>query len=110
MASRKILKTWGIEDSCQGQILNIDQSVLDSPEMCEALTDDQLVRISYLLNIHASLKEIFQNPENHYGFMTAVNHNPPYNGQRPLDFIMTGKVDSFKGVFESLERIKHGQW
>ncbi|WP_375171921.1 hypothetical protein [Marinobacter sp.] len=108
--SRQIMKTWGIEDSRQGRVLNIDQSILDLPEICDALTDDQLVRISYLLNIHASLKEIFENAENHYGFMTAVNHNPPYNGQRPLDFVLTGKVDSLKRVFESLKRINHGQW
>lgn len=109
-ASRRIMKTWGIKDSGQGRVLNIDQNLLDSPEICEALTDDQLVTISYLLNIHASLKELFRNPENHYGFMTAINHNPPYYGRRPLDFVLTGEVDSLKRVFKSLERMKYGQW
>lgn len=104
------MKSWGIEDPAQCHILNIDPNLLESPEVSKALTDDQLMRVSYLLNIHASLKELFQNPENHSGFMTAVNHNPPYNGRRPVDFLMTGEVDSLRRVFESLERMKHGQW
>ncbi|MFL1484795.1 hypothetical protein [Marinobacter sp. LN3S78] len=108
--SQRIMKVWGIGESDQERILSIEPGELDSFDALEALTDDQLAKVSYLLNIHASLKELFQNPENRCGFMTAVNHNPPYDGRRPVDFVMTGEVDALKRVFESLERMKHGQW
>tara|TARA_R110000803_G_scaffold90248_1_gene157550 strand:- start:5671 stop:5877 length:207 start_codon:yes stop_codon:yes gene_type:complete len=32
-------------------------------------------------NIHQSLKEVFSNPENVYGFMNMQNSNPYFNGK-----------------------------
>ena len=109
-AAHRIMKGWGVEDSDQSRILDVDQSILDSSEVFEALTERQLVTISYLLNIHASLREVFQNPENHLGFMTAANQNSPYFGRRPLDFVLTGEIASLKKVCESLEQLKNGLW
>ncbi|WP_338355243.1 hypothetical protein [uncultured Marinobacter sp.] len=109
-AALRIMKGWGVDDSDQSRILDVDQNILDSTEAFEALTERQLVTISYLLNIHASLREVFQNPENHLGFMTAANQNSPYFGRRPLDFVLTGEIDSLKTVYESLEQLKNGLW
>lgn len=109
-AAHRIMKGWGVEDSDQSRILDVDQNIFDSTEELEALTERQLVTISYLLNIHASLREVFQNPENHLGFMTAANQNSPYFGRRPLDFVLTGEIDSLKTVHESLEQLKNGLW
>lgn len=105
----KILDLWGIGEADQGFILNIDRDLLNSSEVLNGLTERQLLKISYILNIHASLRELFQNPENYYGFMQAVNHNSPYCGRTPSDFVVTGELDSLKKVFESLERLKYGQ-
>ncbi|MBO6813102.1 MULTISPECIES: hypothetical protein [Marinobacter] len=108
-AAIRILKAWGFERPDQARILNIDHALIDAPETLERTDQTQLKKISYLLNIHASLKELFQNPENHSGFMMSVNQNPPFYGQRPLDFVYTGEVDAIKEVFESLELLKYGQ-
>lgn len=109
-AAHRIMAGWGIEDADQSRILDVDRNTLDSSEVFEALTERQLVTISYLLNIHASLREVFQNPENHLGFMTAANQNSPYFGRRPLDFVLTAEIDSLKKVCESLEQLKNGLW
>ena len=109
-AALRSMKGGGVDDSDQSRILDVDQNILDSTEAFEALTERQLVTISYLLNIHASLREVFQNPENHLGFMTAANQNSPYFGRRPLDFVLTGEIDSLKTVYESLEQLKNGLW
>lgn len=47
-----------------------------------SLDDDQLARISLVLNIHASLRTIFDNPDNVYGFPSMNNHNPFFDGVR----------------------------
>jgi len=108
-AAIRILQAWGIEGPDQARILNIDQALVDAPETLDKTDQSQLTTISYLLNIHASLKELFQNPENHSGFMMSINQNQPYYGQRPLDFVLTGKLEAIKEVFESLELLKYGQ-
>ena len=66
------------------------------------LTGDQLERISYILNIHAALRVLFDNPENVYGFMSMENHNPYFNGRSPLDIIATG---NFGALYETARRI-----
>ena len=109
-AARRIMKGWGVEDPDQSRILDVDENILDSTEAFKALKERQLVTISYLLNIHASLREVFQNPENQVGFMAAANQNSPYFGQRPLDFVLTGEIDSLKKVCESLEQLRNGLW
>lgn len=104
-----ILEKWGLNDAGQSQLLDIPSKQLHSPESIEHLGTDQVSRISYLLNIHASLRELFQNPQNQYGFMKAVNHNAPFHGQAPLAFIRLGEISVLKEVFEHLEHLKYGQ-
>lgn len=41
-----------------------------------SLSRDQLDRVSYILNMHAALRTVFDNPENVYGFVRKRNHTP----------------------------------
>jgi hypothetical protein len=66
------------------------------------LDRDQLTRISFVLNIHAALRVIFDNPDNVYGFMRMANHNEFFNGRSPLEVMSTGDMVA---VYEAFRRI-----
>jgi hypothetical protein len=77
--------------------------ILDLPgSTCEAvaqdnlrdlqLTEEQLHRASLVLDMHASLRTLFMNPENVKRFMTMPNNNEPFAGRAPLDLIASGDI------------------
>ncbi|MEA2117340.1 hypothetical protein [Halovibrio sp. HP20-50] len=74
------------------------------------LDSDQLTRISYLLNIHAALRMIFDNPENLYGFVNLVNHNPYFNGRTPLEIIGSGDFAALYETFKRINSLRGSQW
>ncbi|MDL0433753.1 DUF2384 domain-containing protein [Marinobacter sp. TBZ242] len=61
-----------------------------------SLDEDQLTRISYVMNIHAALRVIFDNPENLYGFMRMANYNEGFDGRSPLEVIATGDIGTLR--------------
>jgi hypothetical protein len=104
-AALNILDKWGCSAEQAWNILGMKRSTFykyreggDRPQ----LTGDQLERISYILNMHAALRVVFDNPENVYGFMSMENHNPYFNGRSPLDLIATG---NFGALYETARRI-----
>lgn len=74
------------------------------------LDSDQLTRISYLLNIHAALRMIFDNPENLYGFVNLVNHNPYFNGRTPLEIMGSGDFAALYETFKRIDSLRGSQW
>ena len=78
------------------------QALLKLPENFDALSveassfeemsfsDEQVERVSYILNIHAGLRVAFTNQKNVYSFMSMINHASPFNGMQPIDFICNG--------------------
>ncbi|MFB2773884.1 hypothetical protein [Shewanella xiamenensis] len=103
-AALLILEKW----NCNQQQI---QTLLKLPEKYNNLdiekvnfSQDQIVRISYILNIHAGLSAFFSNPENIYGFMNMVNHNEPFNGTRPIDVIFNGNINDFKIVMSHIDQ------
>lgn len=100
-----ILEKW----NCNQQQI---QTLLKLPEKYDNLdiekvnfSQDQVERINYILNIHAGLSALFNNPENIYGFMNMVNHNEPFNGTRPIDVICNGKINHFKIIISHIEQL-----
>lgn len=89
----QILAHWGCDAETSAAILGVSMSTLyryrRMPNSAR-LNRDQLDRLSYILNIHANLRVLFENPENVYGFMRAPNLTPYFNGKSPLDLIGTG--------------------
>ncbi|BCB08115.1 DUF2384 domain-containing protein [Vreelandella venusta] len=74
------------------------------------LDSDQLARISYLLNIHAALRMLFENPDNVYGFVSMANHNPYFNGRTPLEVIGTGDFAALYETFKRIDSLRGAQW
>ena len=67
-----------------------------------SLDPEQLERISVVLNIHAALRAVFNNPENIYDFPSMENHNDFFNGRSPLEVMAKGDLASLN---ETLKRI-----
>lgn len=109
----KILHHWGASPEQVQSILRISKAsyynYLKSPEAA-SLNPDQLERVSYLLNIHAALRTLFDNPENVYGFMAMPNDNPYFNGKSPLELIGTGQFAALYETFRRIDSLRGAAW
>ena len=111
----KIMELWGATQDEMTRILRISRSNLARAKTGNSsgrvqLDSDQLERISLVLNIHAALRLLFENPANLYGFVAKPNGNPFFNGRRPLDVMSEG---SFINLYETARRIdslRGGLW
>lgn len=74
------------------------------------LDTDQLQRISFVLNIHAALRLLFDNPENLYGFASMANQNEFFNGRSPLEVMAQGDMVSLYETFRRIDSLRGGQW
>ena len=100
-----IMDKWGCSPEQEWSILGMKKSSYyknREDSTSARVSNDQLERISYILNMHAALRVIFDNPENLYGFVSMKNNNPYFNGASPLDIIAGG---SFGALYETFKRI-----
>ena len=103
-----ILNKWGCSICQKAAILGIseiDVETYHNEKNSPSLTNEQLKRLSHILNIHSSLKTIFSNPENIDGFMTMENNNPYFNGRKPLSLIETGELAALSELALRLDNI-----
>lgn len=112
-AALKILSNWQCSTSDMQKILRIPASTFHkykgNPNAI-SLDDDQLERLSYIANIHSSLRLVFDNPENIRGFMAMNNNNAFFNGRSPLAIIKSGKFSDLYEVFCRVDALRSGQW
>jgi len=80
------------------------------PEWSVSLDSDQMQRISFVLNIHAALRTVFDNPDNVYGFLSKVNHNDFFNGRSPLEILSQGDMISLYETFRRISALRGAQW
>ncbi len=99
-----ILELWKATPQQACSILRVTHSRISRIRQGKGvkLDRDQLERASIVLNCHASLRHIFENPENVYGFMSMENYNDFFNGRKPLEIMAQGEVLS---LFETYKRI-----
>lgn len=69
------------------------------------LDGDQLKRVSAVLNCHASLRQIFDNPENVYGFVAKENHNEFFNGRKPIEIMAQGDLVSLLDTYKRIDAL-----
>jgi hypothetical protein len=101
----QILEKWGCNQQQIQAVLRLPESYSDLDFEQVNFSREQVERVSYILNIHASLSTLFSNPENVYGFMNMVNLNQPFNGTRPIDFIYNSEIDKFKILFVHIDQL-----
>lgn len=107
--ANNILQKWGCTIDEKQAILGLTHtSYLHFQQNNDsvALSNEQLDRISYLANIHQSLRVIFSNKENVYGFMNMKNNNSFFNGNSPLSLISSGSIDTLHEVFKRIDAMR----
>lgn len=112
-AINNLFSKWKLNQQQRMQLLGFTSSSMlhrfeNTPEKL-ATRPDLEMRLSLLLNIHQALRLLFRNPENVYGYMSLVNHNVPFNGQRPLD-IATRDIVGLIRVHDTLDGMRGGRW
>lgn len=107
-----IMEKWGVSGETGSRILRVSRSTYSRAKRDEnvSLDRDQLTRVSLVLNIHAALRVLFENPENLYGFMRMKNHNPFFNGRAPLEVIGDGDIVALYETFRRLDALRGAQW
>nr|WP_298412224.1 antitoxin Xre-like helix-turn-helix domain-containing protein [uncultured Halomonas sp.] len=110
----RILDKWGASGEQGEAILRVSHSTYararNGSVQTIKLDRDQLTRISYVLNIHAALRLIFDNPENLYGFMKMANDNPYFEGRSPLEILGSGDFAALYEIFKRIDALRSAQW
>ncbi|BBB29831.1 antitoxin Xre-like helix-turn-helix domain-containing protein [Neptunomonas japonica] len=114
-AAVTILDKWGASGEQGEAILRVSHSTYaraKKKDVMQAinLDRDQVTRISFILNIHAALRIVFDNPENLYGFMKMINHNPFFAGRSPLEVMGNGDFVSVYETFRRIDSMRGSQW
>ncbi|WP_100644050.1 antitoxin Xre-like helix-turn-helix domain-containing protein [Alteromonas facilis] len=109
-----VLRKWNATPAQMSSILGVSTATINRVKRKEIvrLSRDQADRASYVLNIHASLRTVFENPKNIYGFVNMENHNPFFNGRTPLSLMVEGSMANLYEVFKrinALEMLHHQQ-
>jgi hypothetical protein len=107
-AAFNILDKWECSPEQSILILGMEKSVYDDcrKDINKAsLSDEQLKRVSYILNIHATLRMLFDNPENVYGFMGMNNLNAFFDGRKPIDIAAAGHLDDLSDTFKQIDSL-----
>ncbi len=108
-----ILQRWQCSPEQIQHILQISKSAYykyrQAPENAQ-LNDDQVERLSYIVNIHAALRTLFDNDENVYGFMRMKNHNAFFNGKAPIEVIEKGNFGALYETFKRIDAMRGGMW
>ncbi|MGA8137956.1 MAG: antitoxin Xre-like helix-turn-helix domain-containing protein [Pseudomonas gingeri] len=110
-----VLEKWQASSDQACRILRISRSTYTrakqrDPEWSVGLDADQMQRISFVLNIHAALRTVFDNPENAYGFPAMANANEFFNGRAPLDIMAQGDMISLYETFRRIDALRGAQW
>ena len=111
----RILDKWDASSEQACRILRISRSTYTrakqtGSEWSVGLDMDQMHRISFVLNIHAALRTVFDNPENVYGFPGMENANAFFNGRKPLDIMAQGDFISLYETFRRVDALRGAQW
>jgi hypothetical protein len=114
-AALNILEKWGASSEQACRVLRISRSTYTRARQRDSqwsvgLDADQLQRISLVLNIHAALRLVFDNPENVYGFPSMENRNEFFNGRAPLDIMAQGDMISLYETFRRIDALRGAQW
>ncbi|WP_426143599.1 hypothetical protein [Pseudomonas sp. DWP3-1-2] len=114
-AAVAILEKWQASGEQTCRILRISRSTYVRANQHDSawavsLDADQMHRISLVLNIHAALRLVFDNPDNVYGFASMANHNEFFNGRSPLEIMAQGDMISLYETFRRIDALRGGLW
>jgi len=108
-----IMDKWECSEKEKMALLGVGRSTLHKYQTAPAsarLSPDLLERISYVLNIHAVLRVLFENPENQYGFLRMPNKNKFFDGKAPMEILSSGLMSALYEVHRHLDATRDGQF
>ncbi|WP_373187847.1 hypothetical protein [Halopseudomonas sp.] len=110
-----ILDKWGATGEQGEAILRVSHSTYARAKRKDGVASinldrDQLTRVSFVLNIHAALRTIFDNPDNLYGFMRMPNDNAFFLGRAPLEVMGSGDIVALYETFRRIDVLRGSQW
>lgn len=111
----RLLDRWNASSEQACRILRISRSTCtrarqDASDWSVTLDLDQMQRVSLVLNIHAALRTLFDNPDNVYGFASMENRNEFFNGRKPLEVMAQGDMISLYETFRRIDTLRGAQW
>lgn len=108
-----IMEKWNATTKQIESTLRVSRSTCvraKSNKQSVSLDSDQMTRISLVLNIHATLRTIFDNPENVYGFASMKNENDFFNGRSPLEILSQGDFIPLYETYRRIDGLRGAQW
>ncbi|WP_110689426.1 hypothetical protein [Salinicola endophyticus] len=113
-AAVKILEKWGATPQQRVDLLQISSDTYSraigaDQDRQVSLNSDQMTRVSLVLNIHAALRALFENPANVYGYITMPNHNPGFRGRTPLESMALEGLKGMQKTFDHINALGDGQ-
>lgn len=112
-AAITILERWKATQEQVQKVLRVSRTTLHRAKTgvpSLSLDSDQLERISMVLNIHAAMRILFENPANVYGFMGRANDNEFFNGRAPLDVMAQGSMLALMETYRRIDGLRGGMW
>ena len=112
-AIHNLFEKWQLNQKQRMQLLGFTSTSMlhrfeNEPEMVSVRPDLE-TRIGLLLNIHQALRTLFSNPDNVYGYLSMVNNNPPFNGQKPIEIACRDFMGLVR-VHDTLDGMRGGMW
>ncbi|MGE8303369.1 MAG: hypothetical protein ACN6PW_02840 [Pseudomonas kermanshahensis] len=105
----RILSGWNATSSQARIILRISasthQKFLRDTRGIVRLDIDQLQRLSLVLNIHATLRILFENIKNTQDFINMPNFNSFFEGRSPLEVIAQGDIISLYETYRHIQSL-----
>lgn len=102
----RICEKWGVSPERQVLILGCrDGTTFDAWQRGDyaEVSDDVLIRISYVLGVYKALNTIFPDARNADGWVTAPNSAPLFAGRSAIDLMVEGGVGGLASVRSYLE-------
>ena len=96
----RILDKWQASPEESIKLLGLNQTELQAA--CQTVKDgkpitfkeDTHLHLGCILQIHQSLRVVFSNSDNIYGFMKMINNNPFFDGKTPMEVATEGGLQS----------------
>ena len=109
----RILDRWACSEDEKMALLGVPRSSLykmrSQPEKTK-VGRDLADRLSYILNIHASLRTILGRPESVYDWVRQPNRHPLFGGRTAMDLLKSGHMADLIDVYRHLDAVRGGGW
>lgn len=109
----RILDKWQCNEEEKMALLGVPRSSLyrmrsqpDKAKVGRDLAD----RLSYILNLHGSLRTIFSRPESVYGWVRKANQHPLFGGRSAMDLLSSGHMEDLIDVYRHVDAARGANW